>query len=548
MSDVYTILCVEDDANLRQLISEELLSAGYRVLEAVDGHAALALMAQQLPDLVLSDVSMPGMGGFELVEAMAAQGGELAQLPFILLTALADSQSQVRGRLLEVDDYLVKPVDFDLLLAAIAAKVKRRRRGDSLPPPPAAPGRALLLAQVAAARTAQASQTLLLVKVDTYLALTMRLAPAEQPLLQHSMLACLAPLAGSGQVFTWSDGCWALLLAEEAAPQAAAVLAQRMTLEVGGVSVAYTCSALCIHLDWQAPALRHFEAATLVESCALHLNFESAGNPRRFIELGRGDYQALQAARHAERYLGEALKSGELTLLFQPRVDLLSGRIVGAEALVRWPHADIGALSPGAFVPAAERSGLATDLDHWVIAQTLEAVTELVSLRPDFILSFNISAQSLGRGVPAFLNAQLQAGRLALAANLEIEVTETSMTYLTAAIEADIAALRALGLKLAVDDFGMGYASLDYLKRLHAEVIKIDRSFVMDISRRSIDARIIEGLISLGRAMGCVVVAEGVESAAQAALLAELGCRFAQGYHFYRPMPLAELLSLLGTP
>ncbi|MGM8062529.1 EAL domain-containing protein [Vogesella indigofera] len=548
MSDVYTILCVEDDANLRQLISEELLSAGYRVLEAVDGHAALALMAQQLPDLVLSDVSMPGMGGFELVEAMAAQGGELAQLPFILLTALADSQSQVRGRLLEVDDYLVKPVDFDLLLAAIAAKVKRRRRGDSLPPPPAAPGRALLLAQVAAARTAQASQTLLLVKVDTYLALTMRLAPAEQPLLQHTMLACLAPLAGSGRVFTWSDGCWALLLAEEAAPQAAAVLAQRMTLEVGGVCVAYTCSALCIHLDWQAPALRHFEAATLVESCALHLNFESAGNPRRFIELGRGDYQALQAARHAERYLGQALKSGELTLLFQPRVDLLSGRIVGAEALVRWPHADIGALSPGAFVPAAERSGLATDLDHWVIAQTLEAVTELVSLRPDFILSFNISAQSLGRGVPAFLNAQLQAGRLALAANLEIEVTETSMTYLTAAIEADIAALRALGLKLAVDDFGMGYASLDYLKRLHAEVIKIDRSFVMDISRRSIDARIIEGLISLGRAMGCVVVAEGVESAAQAALLAELGCRFAQGYHFYRPMPLAELLSLLGTP
>jgi sensor c-di-GMP phosphodiesterase-like protein len=139
-----------------------------------------------------------------------------------------------------------------------------------------------------------------------------------------------------------------------------------------------------------------------VESCALHLNFERR-NPRRFIELGRGDYRR-QAARHAERYLGQALKSGELTLLFQPRVDLLSGRIVGAEALVRWPHADIGALSPGAFVPAAERSGLATDLDHWVIAQTLEAVTELVSLRPGFILSFNISAQSLGRGVPAFLN------------------------------------------------------------------------------------------------------------------------------------------------
>lgn len=548
MADVYTILYVGDDAGLRQRLGEVLPAAGYRVLVAADARAALALMAQQLPDLVLSEVAMPGMGGVELLEAVVAQGGELAQLPFILLAAQADRRSPLRGRLSGAGDYLSKPLDFELLLAAIAARVRRRRRGDSLPPPPAVPGRALLLAQVAAARTAQASQTLLLVKVDTYLALTMRLAPAEQPLLQQDMLAWLAPLAGSGPVYSWSDGCWALLLAEEAAAQAATVLAQRMTLSVGGTSIAYTCSALCIHLDWQAPALRRFDAATLVESCALHLNFESAGNPRRFIELGRGDYRALQAARHAERYLGQALKSGELTLLFQPRVDLLSGRIVGAEALLRWPHADIGALSPGAFVPAAERSGLATDLDHWVIAQTLEAVTELVSLRPDFILSFNISAQSLGRGVPAFLNAQLQAGRLALAANLEIEVTETSMTYLTAAIEADIAALRALGLKLAVDDFGMGYASLDYLKRLHAEVIKIDRSLVTDITGRSIDARLIAGLISLGRAMGCVVVAEGVENAAQAALLAELGCRYAQGYHFYRPMPLAELLSLLGTP
>lgn len=545
MADVYTILYVGDDAALRQRLGEVLPAAGYRLLAAADACAALALMAQQLPDLVLSEVAMPGMGGVELMEALAAQDGELSQLPFILLAAPAERRSPLRDRLSGAGDYLSKPIDFELLLAAIAARVRHRRRGDSLPPPPAVPGRALLLAQVAAARSARVTQTLLLVKIDTYLALTMRLAPAEQPLLQQDMLAWLAPLAGGGPVYSWSDGCWALLLAEEAAAQAAAVLAQRRTLEAGG-GIAYTCSALCIHLDWQAPALRRFEAATLVESCALHLNFESAGNPRRFIELGPGDYRALQAARHAERYLGQALKSGELTLLFQPRVDLLGGRIVGAEALLRWPHADIGALSPGAFVPAAERSGLATDLDHWVIAQTLEAVTELVSLRPDFILSFNISAQSLGRGVPAFLNAQLQAGRLALAANLEIEVTETSMTYLTAAIEADIAALRALGLKLAVDDFGMGYASLDYLKRLHAEVIKIDRSLVTDITGRSIDARLIAGLISLGRAMGCVVVAEGVENATQAALLAELGCRFAQGYHFYRPMPLAELLSLLG--
>lgn len=549
MSQLNTILCVEDDAALRQFLLQELSSAGYRVLEAANGVAALAVLAAEVPDLVLCDVTMPGMSGFELIEQVVVQGGELAQIPFLLLTELGDGASQIRARHLAVEDYLVKPFKAERLLAAVGAKVKRRRHSDvSLPLRDVLNSRALLLDQVEAARTVVASLTLLLVKVDTYLALSMRLTPAELVLLQQSMVQRLSPLACDGMVFAWSEGCWAALLAEERTADAADVLAQRITLDAGEVTIGYSCSALCISVDWTSPELRRLDAAGLVEACALHLNFESAGSPRQFIALGDGDYQALEAARYAERHLGLGIKSGELTLLFQPRVDLHTREIVGAEALVRWPHAKIGALAPGFFVPAAERMGLAAELDRWVITHTLAAIEQLIQVRPDFVLSFNVSAQSLSAGIPQLLITLLADHPAALAANLEIEVTETSMAHLTMAIEAEIAVLRSMGIKLAVDDFGMGYASLAYLKRLRAEVIKIDRSFVMDIASRSIDAQIVEGLIGLGRALGCMVVAEGVESDAQATLLDELGCRFAQGYHFYYPMPLSELLLLLGVP
>lgn len=148
--------------------------------------------------------------------------------------------------------------------------------------------------------------------------------------------------------------------------------------------------------------------------------------------------------------------------------------------------------------------------------------------------------------MPAFLLQTLQT-QVQLAANLEVEVTETSMANLTPAVERGVAALKSLGVRLAVDDFGVGYASLSYLKRLRAEVIKIDRSFVTDLPHRGIDAQIVQGLVGLAQALGCVVVAEGVETRQQADALSELGCHSAQGYFFYRPMALPELLQLLQT-
>ena len=546
MSEQKTVLCVEDDNTIRMLLCEELAFAGYRVLQARDGAEGLTVIREQQPDLVVCDVSMPRMSGFELLEAVNASSED--PVPFVMLTALGDGQNQIRGRELGVVDYLVKPVDFDLLLASVASRIQRRRRSDVY----AGAGslfltRNLLLERLESARRVVAPVSLLLVKIDSYLGLSIRLSLAEQQLLRQQVAAQLQTLAEDGKVYGWTDGCWALVERDELADNRVPASLQRHQIVVAGVSVNYTFSMLRIRVDWTSPALRRLDASALVEACAVHLNFLSAGNARRFLDLGDADYHALEASRYAERNLAEAIRRGELELVFQPRVDIASGRIVGAEALLRWPGSAIGALSPGFFVPAAERMGLAAELDRWVITHIVAAAGKLVAARPQLVLSFNLSGQSLDAGVPAFIRDCLRS-LPALAANLEIEVTETSMAHLTPEVEAAMAALRGMGTKLAVDDFGMGYASLAYLKRLRAEVIKIDRSFVTDIAHEAIDAQIVEGLIGLARAMGCTVVAEGVENADQADALQQLGCRYAQGYHFHRPMALADLLALLEAP
>lgn len=547
MADDKTILCIEDDSTLRMLISEELAFAGYRVLQAQDGLAGLQMIRQASPDLVVCDVSMPRMNGFELLEAVNA--GSEDPVPFIMLTALADRQNQIRGRELGVVDYLVKPVDFDLLLASVASRIRRRRRSDLYADEAGGfLARSVLLERLEAARRVLAPVSLLLVKIDSFLGLSVRLPPAQLQQLRQQVLGQLQTQAEAGQVYSWADGCWALLETADARLAAMPPRLHRHHIQVGGVTVNYTFSVLRIQINWTSPELRRLDALALVEACAVHLNFMTAGSARRFIALGDADYRALEASRFAERHLAQAMQQGELELVFQPRVDMASGRIVGAEALLRWPGSAIGALSPGFFVPAAERIGLAAELDRWVISRMLAATHRLVQCRPGIVLSFNLSGQSLDAGVPAFIADSLSGEEAGLAANLEVEVTETAMAHLTPEVDVAMSRLRKLGVKLAVDDFGMGYASLAYLKRLRAEVIKIDRSFVTDIAQQAIDAQIVEGLIGLARAMGCVVVAEGVETAEQADTLLQLGCRYAQGYYFHRPMSLADLLALLEAP
>lgn len=248
--------------------------------------------------------------------------------------------------------------------------------------------------------------------------------------------------------------------------------------------------------------------------------------------------------------LHRALERDELRLLYQPVIDLPTGRMVGVEALLRWAHPEQGMLPPGLFVPMAEDLGLIVPIGEWVFAESARqwARWQLESPQdPPMLLAVNLSTRQLRDPglVEAFRRIIIETGIDPTCVCLEL--TETVLMEDPGVYLQPLRDLKALGLQLAVDDFGTGHASLTYLKRFPFDVLKIDRSFVRGLGRDSADRAIVKGVIDLAHALGLQVVAEGIEDREHLVELRALGCDLAQGYHFARPLP-AEAISALLAP
>lgn len=267
-------------------------------------------------------------------------------------------------------------------------------------------------------------------------------------------------------------------------------------------------------------------------------------------QAGRSGYlffDAEQDRRAQDRFVAlgrvqEALDASEFTLHYQPKVDLLDGRVLGAEALLRWNHPEHGLVSPGQFLPLIEHTGLGVALGRWVLVQGVAQLAAWLREGLDLSLSVNVSARHLQD--PAFadeLATLLARHDAAVASHLVLEVLETA-----ALADVDYTCelmkrCRELGVRFALDDFGTGYSTFTYLKRLPLDQIKIDRSFVHNMLDDHQDLAIVEGVIALSRTFGCVVVAEGVEVPAQAERLIALGCQAGQGNGIAAAMPAQQL-------
>jgi diguanylate cyclase (GGDEF)-like protein/PAS domain S-box-containing protein len=236
----------------------------------------------------------------------------------------------------------------------------------------------------------------------------------------------------------------------------------------------------------------------------------------------------------------EALDQQEFVLYYQPKVDMRTGRVHGFEALLRWEHPSQGLVAPMQFLPLIENTGLSSRVGDWVIAQALDHLSSWRRDGLDFSVSVNVSARHLQE--PDFaqrLSELLARHAEPLATHLEIEMLETAAHADIEATSQLLARCRAIGVKFALDDFGTGYSTLTYLKRLPVDVLKIDRSFVHHMLDDSQDRAIVEGVIGLAGTFGCMVVAEGVESPAQARTLLDMGCVIGQGTGIAAPMPSA---------
>jgi len=259
-------------------------------------------------------------------------------------------------------------------------------------------------------------------------------------------------------------------------------------------------------------------------------------------ELNRVVHQHLQL----EASLGRAIGNGELRLGYQPKVDLRSGKVVGAEALVRWHHPEHGLMPPERFIPVAEDTGLIVPLGEWVIDEACGALRALEALGiEDFVISVNLSARQLRQRQFVERLAATLARHGVRPASLELEVTETQlMDHPEDALQA-LAGLKALGARLSIDDFGTGYSSLSHLQKFPVDYIKIDRSFLRDVADG--DAVITRTIIALGHNLQLKVIAEGVETREQLTFLRDHGCDEMQGFYFSPAISQKRLESMVGN-
>ncbi len=246
--------------------------------------------------------------------------------------------------------------------------------------------------------------------------------------------------------------------------------------------------------------------------------------------------------------LRQGLQRGEFLLYYQPQLDA-EGRVGGVEALLRWRHPGRGMVSPAEFIPVAEDTGLILPLGRWVLEQACAQLVELDGHPASRGLRVSVNVSALQFRQPGFVDEVLAVVRGAGAdpRRLKIELTESLLVEdIEGAIE-KIEALKERGVRFSLDDFGTGYSSLTYLKRLPLDQIKIDQSFVHNLQSDPRDLAIVNTIIALGQALGLTVVAEGVETAAQHALLRNCGCNMFQGYLFSRPLPAGELQAFLAA-
>lgn len=273
----------------------------------------------------------------------------------------------------------------------------------------------------------------------------------------------------------------------------------------------------------------------------------------RAKEAGRNTYRFFDEAMNAEALeqlrlrngLQQALTRQELVLHYQPQFSLADGRLIGVEALVRWQHPEQGLVPPGVFIPVAEESGMIVPIGAWVLQEACRQGAHWQQAEkhggPEVTVAVNLSAVQFRRGNLEQTVAEALAASGLNPQRLELELTESILIAGTDTTLATLHRLKALGVKLSIDDFGTGYSSLSYLKRFPLDKVKIDQSFVRNLSDDAENRAIVRAIVQMADSFQLKTIAEGVEDEATLEQLRGLGCTEAQGYYFARPLPPAEL-------
>jgi diguanylate cyclase (GGDEF)-like protein len=561
-----TVMMVDDEPTTIEVLQAFLESEGYkRFVTTSESSRAMELMTSENPDVLLLDLHMPQVTGFDIL-TLLRRDTRFRHMPVIVLTSATDSDTKLKALQLGASDFLAKPVDpSELALRlrnTLAAKAYQDRLTfyDSLT---GLPNRRLfmdrLLWSLRCTKREGTSGAVLHVDLDHFKKINDTLGHEIGDSLLVEVGRRLQPCVPElGAVTDSSDSQpflsrvggdeFNLLLpdmkrvenAVRAAGNILAAMKEPFLIDGHEVFITGSIGVAVFPNDGES-------GDTLLKHAGVAMN--------QAKQRGRNTYEFYSPKMNAkalermklENQLRRALDRDELVPFYQPKVDLQTGQVVGAEVLLRWNHPQRGFVSPVEFIPLAEETGLIVEFGEWVLnAACKQNKTWQVAGLPHIRVAVNVSARQFrdGRFIQTLRQALQGSGldpqflTLELTENTIMENAQENLNILHG--------IKEMGVKLSVDDFGTGYSSLSYLKQLPLDELKIDRSFIVGIRSEVDDAPIVTSIISMAHSLDLRVVMEGIETEHQLAFSRDRGCDEYQGFLFSKPIPSREFETLLA--
>lgn len=551
-----TLLLIEDNPGDAALVTELLASVRpneYHIEIAVSLGEGLEKLQSIECDVVISDLSLPDSDGLHIIDRL--QDAE-SKVPIIVMTGNDNQRVAVQAVKQGAQDYLVKGQgDGHLISRSIDYSIERKKveLGLSyLAQYDALTGLAnrmlfrerLDRALIRAGRN-DTFVALMFIDLDRFKNVNDTLGHDAGDKLLVEVSKRLAAVVREGDTIARLGGDEFTIVLEEiknvdATSNIAKKIISQMTepFEINGVEVFVTPS-IGITLYPQDGK----DAENLLKNADTAMY--------RAKELDRNNFQYYMANLNTrsiarldlESKLRRSLENDEFSLYYQPKIDLAHQSIIGAEALIRWRHPELGIMPPSSFIPLAEEIGMIEPIGNWVIKTACKQVSELLTKYGIVLpVAVNVSARQFRN--PNFIpyidsilaHYELEPGCI------EIEITESTIMEQTSHTNLTLQSLKERGIRVSIDDFGTGYSSLNYLRRFMIDTLKVDRSFVQEVAEGTDEAAITCAIIALGRSLNMNVVAEGVERREQAEFLLKNGCNEAQGYYFSKPLPVQDLV------
>lgn len=563
MSGPLRILLVEDSADDELLLLEHLEVVGYApsCTRVQDAEAMKQALAAGDWDVVISDYNLPTFKAEEALDILHASG---LDIPFVLVSGAIGEERAVAIMKAGAHDYVMKDN-----LARLAPAIEREIREVAVRAERYAAEEALRHMALTDALTDLPNRTLLNDRLEQALHQARRLgAPLALLIIDLDRFKEINDAFGHA----YGD----LVLQALSQRIRRALRASDTVARLGGDEFAVILPTCASSSDAERAAtklLRVIQEPLIVEGQSLYVGGsigvvlypDHGADPATLLR--RADMAMYAAKRDGEGWrmyaqhqdaeansivaltaaLRDGIDRGHLVAHYQPKVELLSRRVLGAEALVRWDHPERGLIAPERFIGTAERTGLIKPMTAWMLETALSQVSAWQRQDIDLKIAVNLSMRSLHDPQLPNLLIELMKATNTSERCLQLEITETVLMSNPGRALDVIHRLNGMGIEFAVDDFGTGYSSLAYLQRLPVRELKIDKSFVSGMGRKEGDRAIVQSIIDLAHNLGLRVVAEGVETAEVAGLLSELGCDAAQGYYFAHPMAPEHLPAWLDA-